>query len=39
VEYQGMQAVISIPDGKLLEGELPAKKLKFETKGHPLCFT
>jgi hypothetical protein len=24
-----MQAVISIPDGKLLEGELPAKKLKF----------
>jgi len=29
VEYQGMQAVISIPDGKLLEGELPAKKLKF----------
>jgi hypothetical protein len=29
VEYQGTQAVISIPDGDLLEGELPAKKLRL----------
>lgn len=29
VEYQEVQAVISIPDGKLLGGELPAKKLKL----------
>ena len=29
VEYQGKQAVITIPDGELLEGELPAKKLRL----------
>ncbi len=29
VEYQGMKAVISIPDGDLLEGDLPAKKLRL----------
>jgi hypothetical protein len=29
VEYQGKQAVISIPDGNLLEGDLPAKKLRL----------
>ncbi len=28
VEYQGQQAVFSIPDGKLLEGSLPAKKIR-----------
>ncbi|MDS4021737.1 MAG: DUF4160 domain-containing protein [Candidatus Competibacter sp.] len=29
VEYQGKQAVISIPEGNLLEGDLPAKKLRL----------
>jgi len=29
VEYQGAQAVISIPDGNLLQGELPSKKLRL----------
>ena len=29
VEYQDKQAVISIPDGHLLEGDLPAKKLRL----------
>ena len=29
VEYQGMKAVIAIPDGELLEGKLPAKKLRL----------
>ena len=29
VEYQGDKAVISIPDGNLLEGKLPAKKLRL----------
>ena len=29
VEYQGENAVISIPDGDLLEGQIPAKKLKL----------
>ena len=29
VEYQGQKAVISIPDGNLLEGHLPAKKLRL----------
>jgi hypothetical protein len=29
VEYQGENAVIAIPDGDLLEGQLPAKKLKL----------
>ena len=29
VEYQGETAVISIPEGKLLEGYLPGKKLKL----------
>lgn len=29
VEYQGQKAVISIPEGNLLEGGLPAKKLRL----------
>ncbi len=29
VEHQGKKAVISIPDGNLLEGDLPAKKLRL----------
>jgi hypothetical protein len=29
VEYQGKKAVISIPEGNLLEGDLPAKKLRL----------
>ncbi|MBK1694805.1 hypothetical protein CKO09_08645 [Chromatium weissei] len=29
VEYQGKQAVILIPDGDLLEGNLPIKKLRL----------
>lgn len=29
MEYQGKSAVISIPDGNLLEGDLPAKKLRL----------
>jgi hypothetical protein len=29
VEYQGIKAVITIPDGELLEGKLPAKKLRL----------
>lgn len=29
VEYQDQKAVISIPDGSLLEGHLPAKKLRL----------
>ena len=29
IEYQGMQAVISIPDGNLLEGDIPSKKLRM----------
>lgn len=29
VEYQGKQAVISIPEGNLLGGDLPAKKLRL----------
>jgi hypothetical protein len=29
VEYQAKKAVISIPDGNLLEGDLPAKKLRL----------
>ena len=29
VEYQGMQAVLEIPDGTLLEGQLPSKKLRL----------
>ena len=29
VEYQGMKSVITIPDGELLEGKLPAKKLRL----------
>ena len=29
VEYQGQKAVISIPGGSLLEGDLPAKKLRL----------
>nr|VFK66679.1 MAG: protein of unknown function (DUF4160) [Candidatus Kentron sp. UNK]VFK69946.1 MAG: protein of unknown function (DUF4160) [Candidatus Kentron sp. UNK] len=29
VEYQGGNAVISIPEGDLLEGQLPGKKLKL----------
>ena len=29
IEYQGNQAVISIPDGNLLEGDIPSKKLRM----------
>jgi hypothetical protein len=29
VEYQGMQAVISILDGNLLEGDIPSMKLRM----------
>ncbi len=29
VEYQGQQAVISIPEGNLLDGDIPAKKLRM----------
>ncbi len=29
MEYQGENAVVSIPDGDLLERQLPAKKLKL----------
>lgn len=29
VEYQGKQAVISIPEGNLLGGDLPPKKLRL----------
>jgi len=29
VEYQGQKASISIPDGNLLEGDFPAKKLRM----------
>ena len=29
VEYQGKKATISLPDGNLLEGDLPAKKLRL----------
>ncbi len=29
VEYQGQQAIVSIPEGNLLEGGLPAKKLRL----------
>jgi hypothetical protein len=28
-EYQGIKAVLSIPNGELLEGELPSKKLRL----------
>lgn len=28
-EYQGMKAVLAIPGGELLEGELPSKKLRL----------
>ena len=29
VEYQGVQAVLEIPGGTLLEGQLPTKKLRL----------
>lgn len=29
VEYQGQQSVVSIPDGNVLGGELPPKKLRL----------
>ena len=29
VEYQGMEAVVTLPDGNLIEGDLPAKKLRL----------
>ena len=29
VEYQDIEAVFSIPDGKLLEGKLPNKKIQL----------
>ena len=31
VEYQDLEAVISIPDGKILSGKLPPAKLKLVT--------
>jgi len=29
VEYQGAEVVVSLPDGVVLEGELPPKKLRM----------
>ena len=29
VEYQGMKAVVALPGGELLEGDLPLKKLRL----------
>ena len=29
IEYQGVQTVISIPDGNFLEGDIPAQKLRM----------
>ena len=29
VSYQGMEVVLSLPDGDVLEGSLPAKKMKL----------
>lgn len=29
VEYQGKEAVVSIPDGEIIEGMLPPKKLRM----------
>ena len=29
VKYQGQEAVISLPDGKVLEGEIPRNKLRL----------
>lgn len=29
IEYQGYESVIAIPDGSLLEGDLPMKKLRM----------
>ncbi|XGB39038.1 MAG: DUF4160 domain-containing protein [Cyanobacteria bacterium LVE1205-1] len=29
VEYQGKEAVVSIPDGEILEGGLPSKQLRM----------
>jgi hypothetical protein len=29
VEYQGVEAVVSIPDGEIIEGVLPPKKLRM----------
>lgn len=29
VEYRGTEVVVSIPDGELVEGELPLKKLRI----------
>nr|VFJ43674.1 MAG: protein of unknown function (DUF4160) [Candidatus Kentron sp. DK] len=29
LEYQGMSAVVSLPDGELIEGNIPAKKLRL----------
>ena len=29
VEYQGVEAVIGIPDGELIAGELPSSKMKL----------
>lgn len=29
VEYQGKQAIFTIPDGELLEGSLPSKKISL----------
>lgn len=29
VEYQGMKSVISLPEGEIIDGELPRKKLRL----------
>lgn len=29
VEYQGKEAVVTLPDGELIEGSLPTKKLRL----------
>jgi len=29
VEYQGVEAVVTIPDGEVIEGELSPKKLRL----------
>ena len=29
VEYQGVESVVTLPDGELIEGDLPAKKLRI----------
>ena len=29
VEYQGIEAIVTLPDGELIEGSLPTKKLRL----------